>query len=85
LFHVAILYPTRAALADALKRLMQAGIELDGASDHGVSEALYLRDPDQNGVELYWDRPPEQWPRTADGGLAMHTQPLDLQNLLASA
>src|SRR3982751_2664507 len=71
LYHTAILSPTRAALADALRRLMAAGIPLDGASDHGVSEALYLRDPDQNGVELYWDRPPEQWPRDAKGQIAM--------------
>ena len=84
LFHTAILYPTRADLADALRRLVQAGIPLDGASDHGVSEALYLRDPDQNGVELYWDRPKEQWPRDARGGLAMVTEPLDLQDLLAT-
>lgn len=83
LFHVAILYPTRAQLADALRRLINAGIELDGASDHGVSEALYLRDPDQNGVELYWDRPQEAWPRKADGTLNMGTLPLDLQSLLA--
>lgn len=83
LFHTAILYPTRAALADALRRLVQAGIPLDGASDHGVSEALYLRDPDQNGVELYWDRPREKWPRDAQGGLAMVTQRLDLESLLA--
>lgn len=82
LSHLAILYPTRAALADALRRLMVAGIELDGASDHGVSEALYLRDPDQNGVELYWDRPSSVWPRTADGKLAMFTRPLDLKALL---
>ena len=82
LFHTAILYPTRAALADALQRVMSAGIALDGASDHGVSEALYLRDPDQNGVELYWDRPKEQWPRKPDGSLAMFTQRLDLQDLL---
>ena len=82
LYHVAILYPTRAALADALRRLMDAGTELDGASDHGVSEALYLRDPDQNGVELYWDRPAEVWPRAADGGLQMYTRPLDLDALL---
>ena len=85
LFHTAILYPTRAALADALRRLIEAGIDLDGASDHGVSEALYLRDPDQNGVELYWDRPPEQWPRTPDGQLAMLTRRLDLRSLLESA
>ena len=82
LYHVAILYPTRALLADALRRLLAAGIELDGAADHGVSEALYLRDPDGNGVELYWDRPQEQWPRTPDGGLAMFTRPLDLDALL---
>ena len=82
LYHTAILYPTRAALADALRRLVEAGIPLDGASDHGVSEALYLRDPDQNGVEFYWDRPTEQWPRTPDGQLAMHTARLDLNDLL---
>ena len=82
LYHVAILYPTRAALADALRRVMAAGIALDGASDHGVSEALYLRDPDQNGIELYWDRPASEWPRLADGALAMFTQPLDLSDLL---
>ena len=81
LYHLAIRYPSRAALADALRRLKTAGISLDGASDHGVSEALYLRDPDDNGVELYWDRPREQWPRTPDGKLAMHTRPLD-PNLL---
>lgn len=82
LFHVAILYPTRAALADALRRLVAANIPLDGASDHGVSEALYLRDPDENGVELYWDRPEVEWPRAADGSLAMHTRALDLDALL---
>jgi catechol 2,3-dioxygenase len=82
LFHTAILYPTRAALADALRRLIEAGIALDGASDHGVSEALYLRDPDQNGVELYWDRPQEAWPVSPDGHLAMHTRRLDLDDLL---
>ena len=82
LFHTAILYPTRAALADALRRLMAAGIRLDGASDHGVSEALYLRDPDENGVELYWDRPADLWPRTQDGQLAMDTRRLDLEDLL---
>jgi catechol 2,3-dioxygenase len=82
LFHTAILYPTRAALADALYRVIQAGIELDGASDHGVSEALYLRDPDQNGVELYRDRPKEEWPRAPDGSLAMFTKRLDLEDLL---
>lgn len=82
LYHVAIVYPTRRTLADALLRLMEARIPLDGASDHGVSEALYLRDPDQNGVELYWDRPPETWPRTPQGELAMFTQRLDLEGLL---
>jgi catechol 2,3-dioxygenase len=85
LFHVAILYPTRAALADALLRLTRAGIPLDGASDHGVSEALYLRDPDENGVELYWDRSPDQWPRTPEGELAMFTRALDLDALLQEA
>src|SRR3569623_3354206 len=84
LFHTAILYPTRAALADALHRLSEANIPLDGASDHGVSEARYLRDPDQNGVELYWDRPKEEWPRNADGALAMFTRRLDLEDLLAA-
>src|ERR1700722_7446587 len=83
LYHLAILYPTRALLANALRRVLAAGIELEGASDHGVSEALYLRDPDNNGVELYWDRPPERWPRSADGGLAMYTRRLDLHGLLA--
>lgn len=82
LFHTAILYPTRADLADALRRVMAAGIAVDGASDHGVSEALYLRDPDQNGVELYRDRPQSEWPRDANGGLAMFTRRLDLENLL---
>jgi catechol 2,3-dioxygenase len=85
LFHVAILYPTRAALADALKRLVDAGIALDGASDHGVSEALYLRDPDGNGLELYRDRDPADWPREADGTLAMVTRRLDLDALLREA
>lgn len=83
LYHTAILYPSRVALADALHRLMKAGIPLDGASDHGVSEALYLHDPDHNGVELYWDRPRDQWPMTPEGGLAMYTAPLDLGSLLA--
>lgn len=82
LYHLAILYPTRAELADALRRVVEAGIALDGAADHGVSEALYLRDPDDNGVELYWDRPAAQWPRTADGQLAMFTRRLDLEGLL---
>lgn len=85
LFHVAILYPTRAALADALRRLVEASVPLDGASDHGVSEALYLRDPDGNGLELYWDREPEDWPRAADGNLAMDTRALDLPALLREA
>ena len=85
LYHVAIVYPTRSELADALRRLIDAGVQLEGASDHGVSEALYLRDPDGNGVELYWDRPREQWPRTPDGGLKMVTGPLDLENLLEQA
>jgi catechol 2,3-dioxygenase len=83
LYHLAILYPNRAELGDALRRLAAAGIPLDGAADHGVSEALYLRDPDENGVELYWDRPRDQWPRDAQGGLAMFTQPLDLKKLRA--
>ena len=85
LYHTAILYPTRRDLADALRRLIAAGIELDGASDHGVSEALYLRDPDGNGVELYWDRPREEWPRDAEGNLRMVTERLNLQSLLAEA
>ncbi|MDB5591240.1 VOC family protein [Enterovirga sp.] len=82
LFHTAILYPTRPLLADALRRVSAAGIALDGASDHGVSEALYLRDPDQNGVELYWDRPRGAWPVAPDGSLAMFTRALDLDDLL---
>jgi catechol 2,3-dioxygenase len=82
LFHTAILYPSRAALADALHRVLQAGIQLDGASDHGVSEALYLRDPDQNGVELYRDRPQAEWPRNPDGSLAMFTRKLDIEDLM---
>ena len=85
LYHTAVLYPTRAALADALRRLIAAGIPLEGASDHGVSEALYLRDPDGNGVELYRDRDRAEWPRDADGGLAMVTRRLDLRALLAEA
>jgi catechol 2,3-dioxygenase len=85
LFHAAIRYPDRAMLADALRRLIEAGVPIDGASDHGVSEAIYLRDPDGNGVELYRDRPREEWPRTADGDLAMVTLPLDLRALLAEA
>jgi catechol 2,3-dioxygenase len=82
LYHTAILYPTRRALGDALRRVLEAGIPLDGASDHGVSEALYLRDPDDNGVELYWDRPQESWPRTPQGELAMFTRRLELKCLL---
>jgi catechol 2,3-dioxygenase len=82
LYHVAILYPTRAALAGALRRVLSANIPIEGAADHGVSEAIYLRDPDKNGVELYWDKPVDQWPHTADGGLAMVTNPLDLGALL---
>lgn len=85
LYHVAILYPTRLDLADALRRVLAAGIQLDGAADHGVSEALYLRDPDDNGVELYRDRTPETWPRTPEGELAMFTRRLDLHSLLAEA
>ena len=85
LYHTAIRYPSRRALADALRRVQSAGIALRGASDHGVSEALYLNDPDQNGVELYWDRPEEDWPRDAEGGLAMVSRPLDLTNLLAES
>ena len=83
LYHLAILYPTRADLADALRRLIAADIPLEGASDHGVSEALYLRDPDGNGVELYWDRPQDLWPRTPEGGISMYTRGLDLNNLLS--
>lgn len=82
LYHLAILYPTRDALADAFQRLLNAHIALDGAADHGVSEALYLRDPDGNGVELYWDRPRDSWPRDVGGTLSMYTRPLDLQALL---
>jgi catechol 2,3-dioxygenase len=85
LYHLAILYPARADLAQALERLIRAKIPLDGAADHGVSEALYLRDPDGNGVELYWDRPAAEWPRLPDGSLNMYTRPLDLAKLLAAA
>jgi len=85
LFHVAIRYPTRADLARAVRRLLGAGIPLDGAADHAVSEAVYLRDPDQNGIELYVDRPREAWPRTPDGGYALVTEPLDIEGLLALA
>lgn len=83
LYHLAIRYPDRRTLADALRRLGAAGVPLEGASDHGVSEALYLRDPDSNGLELYRDRPKAEWPRTADGQLAMNTERLDLASLLA--
>lgn len=84
LYHAAILYPTRADLADALRRLLAHGIRIDGASDHGVSEAIYLRDPYGNGLELYWDRPRGQWPHNADGSLAMFTTALDLDSLMAA-
>jgi catechol 2,3-dioxygenase len=82
LYHFAIRYPTRAALADALRRIREAKVGLEGASDHGVSEALYLRDPDGNGVELYWDRPKADWPKTPEGSIDMYTRPLDLKGLL---
>lgn len=85
LYHAAILYPDRAQLADALRRVLAAGLSLDGAADHGVSEALYLRDPDGNGVELYRDRPQKDWPRDPDGQLLMTNSPLDLDALLAEA
>lgn len=85
LFHVAILYPDRASLADAARRVRAAGVPVDGASDHGVSEAVYLRDPDGNGLELYRDRPEAEWPRDAEGNLAMVTRPLDLDRLLGEA
>jgi catechol 2,3-dioxygenase len=84
LYHVAIRYPTRHDLAAVLRHLMESGIQLDGAADHGVSEALYLHDPDANGIELYWDRPPGEWPRNPDGSIAMYTRPLDLRALLAT-
>ena len=84
LYHVAFVYPTRRALADALRRVLDAGLSLDGAADHGVSEALYMRDPDGNGVELYWDHPRSEWPQTAEGTLAMYTRQLDLHSLLAT-
>lgn len=85
LFHTAILYPTREDLARALRRVLDAGIALDGAADHGVSEAIYLRDPDQNGVELYWDKPESSWPRSADGSLNMYTRAFNVNELLATA
>lgn len=84
LYHVAFLYPTRRLLAGALQRVLEAGITLEGAAEHGVSEALYLRDPDGNGVELYWDRPESAWPRSSDGGLSMYTRQLDIEELLAT-
>jgi catechol 2,3-dioxygenase len=86
LFHFAIRYPSRVALAEALRRLVEAGVPLGGASDHGVSEALYLSDPDGNGIELYWDRPKEDWPKAQPGQkIEMYTRPLDLESLLAEA
>lgn len=85
LYHTAILYPSRAALATALRRVLAAEIHLQGAADHGVSQSIYLKDPDENGVELYCDQPKEQWPRTADGKLEMYTRRLDLQELLKEA
>jgi catechol 2,3-dioxygenase len=85
LYHFAIRLPTRAALARTLRRVLAADVRLSGASDHGVSEAIYLRDPDGNGIELYWDRPREEWPRPGDGDVAMFTAPLDLEGLLAEA
>jgi catechol 2,3-dioxygenase len=85
LYHAAILYPSRADLGDALRRIVEAGVPLDGAADHGVSEAIYLRDPDGNGLELYRDRPEAEWPRDPDGGIAMANAPLDLRALLAEA
>ena len=84
LYHVAFLYPTRRSLAQALRRVLRAGLHLEGASDHGVSEALYLHDPDGNGVELYWDRPASAWPRNADCSIAMYTRQFDLESLLAT-
>jgi catechol 2,3-dioxygenase len=83
LYHFAIHYPARRALAGALTRLRDHGVAIDGASDHGVSEAIYLRDPDENGIELYWDRPKDDWPRNEDGSIAMFTAPLDLPGLLS--
>ncbi len=85
LFHAAILYPTRPLLAKALLRVLKAGVPIDGASDHGVSEAIYLHDPDHNGLELYWDRPQDQWPRSHGGGIEMFTRRLDIDDLLKQA
>ena len=85
LFHVAIRYPSRASLAVAVGQLAAAGVPIDGAADHGVSEAIYLRDPDENGIELYWDRPKEDWPRNEDGTLVIFTRSLDVHDLLAAA
>jgi catechol 2,3-dioxygenase len=84
LFHLAILYPTREELAAALRAVLDAGVRLTGASDHGVSEAIYFNDPDGNGIEIYWDRPREEWPRNQDGTFTMFTAPLDLESLLAA-
>jgi catechol 2,3-dioxygenase len=83
LYHFAVLYPDRGALAQAVRRALDHGVQLEGAADHGVSEAVYLRDPDGNGVELYRDRPEHEWPRAPDGSLTMHTLPLDLPSLLS--
>ena len=85
LYHVAIRHPTRAALARTLRRALDAGVPLQGASDHGVSEAIYFADPDGNGIEIYWDRPRESWPMAPDGGVAMFSRRLDLDGLLAEA
>ena len=85
LFHVAFLYPNRRSLANALRRVIEAGVELTGAADHGVSEAIYFNDPDQNGIEIYYDRNPDQWPHDAEGMIAMVSEPLDLQELLRDA
>jgi catechol 2,3-dioxygenase len=85
LYHFAILYPDRRTLARAIRRVLDHGVQLEGAADHGVSEAIYLRDPDGNGIELYHDRPETEWPRSPDGSISMHTQPLDLQALLSEA
>jgi catechol 2,3-dioxygenase len=85
LFHVAVLFDERRELAETVMRVLHAGVPLTGASDHGVSEAIYLHDPDRNGVELYWDRPRDQWPRRADGGIDIYTAPLDLEGLLSEA
>ncbi len=85
LYHFALLYPTRQALGRAVQQVLDRGVKLDGASDHGVSQAVYLRDPDANGIELYWDRPEAEWPQDADGAVVMYTEPLDLDELLSLA